>query len=164
MNHNDQPEFERIIDELADIFPVSANRIDSAKRNYFKYLADISIDKMRKVATMAVQHLDAFPTVHRLRDLAGRTNAETCQACAGNSRISQVKALTIDLFQECMQSIPHTIEAVYGHCRAKYDEEPEIRLWAKQAIAEHMGWSTLPDRFQTTEQREKIRQGLEAIR
>ena len=148
MTPADRLEFERIIDELADIFPVSGQRIDSAKAKWFPYLADISIERMRKVAIMAVQQLDVFPTIHRLRDLAGRTNADTCQACAGNARISHVKAITIDYFQECRESIPHTLEAVYGHCRTSFAESPEIRLWAKQAIAQHLGWSTLPARFQ----------------
>lgn len=163
MNPNDRPEFEQIIDELADIFPVSANRVDSAKRNYFKHLADLSIERLRRVAVQAIQQLDTFPSIHRLRDLAGRTNAEVCQACAGSGRISHVKAITIDFFEECMQSVEHTIEAVYGHCRKKYDEDPDIRLWAKQALTEHMGWSSLPARFQTDEHRAQIRQGLQQL-
>ena len=161
MNANHRPEFERMIDDLADIFPVSATRIDAAKRHYFEYLADISIDRMRKVKVMAVQQLDAFPSVHRLRDLAGVTNVDACQACAGNDRISHVKRITVDYFEECGRSIRHAVEAVYGHCRAKYEEHPEIRLWAKQAIAEHLGLSTLPYPYQSDEQRERIRQALE---
>ena len=152
MNLGDRIEFEALIDELTDIFPVSAARIDAAKAHYFKYLSDITLVRMRKVARMAVQQLDAFPTVHRLRELAGVTNTERCQACAGSDRISHVKALTIDFFSECMQSIPHTLEAIYGHCRTSYEESPEIRLYAKQAIAEHLGLSALPARFQTPEQ------------
>ena len=160
MTPNDKPQFIRIIDELADVLPTSASRIDAMKHKGFQFLSDISLDKMRKVARMAVQQLDAFPTVHKLRDLAGRTNTDACRLCAGDARISHVKAITIDYFAECMQSIPHTLEAVYGHCRTSYAESPEIRAWAKQAIAEHLGCSSLPYRLQSDEQRQYTRDAL----
>lgn len=163
MNHANRIEFEAMIEEFANVFPTSPSRIESAKRSYFTYLADISIERMRKVAVMACQQLDTFPTIHKLRDLAGVTNVDRCRGCAGSDRISHVKQVTIDYFRECMQSIPHTLEAVYGHCGAKYDDAPEIRRWAKEAIAEEMGWSSLPYKYQSDEQREQIRQGLEAI-
>ncbi len=163
MSPYDQPELHAMIDKLADVFPVSANRIDAAKRNYFDYLADISIERMRKVVVMAIQQLDVFPSIHRLRELAGVTNADRCQACAGNGRESHVKAVTIDLFEECNRDIGATIEAVHGHCGRLQDDDPDIRLWAKQAIAEHMGWSTLPVRFQSPEQRQLVRDQLRAV-
>jgi hypothetical protein len=152
VNDADHTEFEQLIEEFANVFPTSISRIDSAKRHYFKYLADISMVRMRRVAHMACQQLDTFPTIHRLRDLAGVTNVERCKGCAGSDRISHIKAVTIDYFRECGQSIEFTLEAVYGHCGLKFSEYPEIRLWAKQAIAEEMEWSTLPIRFQDDQQ------------
>lgn len=160
MTLNDKPEFERIIDDLADIFPISLTRLDAAKRLYFPHLASLSIESMRQLKIKAIQQLDTFPTVHRLLDLAGFTGNEVCQACRGNARETHVKAITIDFFVECGRSIAHTVEAVYGHCRTSYEDDPTIRLWAKQAIASALGCSTLPYRHQTDAQREQLQQAL----
>jgi len=160
MNISDRPQFEAMLDELGDIFNISANRLDSAKRNYFHHLDDAPWPKMRRAMHLAIRTKDSFPSIAMLRQLAGLSNTERCQECIGNGRVEHVKGVFLKHFDEEMQSIDLAVELTYGHCRTNYGDSPYIRLWCKEAICEREGWSHLPIRFQTAEQQAEIQIGL----
>lgn len=85
-----------------------------------------------------------------------------CNLCLGSpqTREQHIKELTRDIYTEMdngedvsWRSIPDTLEKVYQHAGTTFNNDPQIRLWAKVMIAQIEGWTTRPLREQTVEER-----------
>jgi hypothetical protein len=164
MHLSERSAFEALIDELADVSQISDGRIDRVKRAYFDHLSDVTLEKIHKSVLLSIRTTDGFPTINRLRTLAGASEDDHCQDCIGSpaSRERHLKQLTEGIYEQSRRDIPLTLELVFSHARTNAELNPQIRTWVKQAIADMEGWSTLPRHLQPDTEQARIAQAVEA--
>jgi hypothetical protein len=139
MHIYEKQDFYLAMESLRSAFQITDHRFNQLLETYFTYLQDVDLIRMTKAIRLAVLQLDAFPTINKLRSLAGAhdtdENCEICHSAKVVERERHIRTLAEHLYQgECLGDATWTCERVYAHARASYHEHPEILKWVEESL------------------------------